>query len=104
MTYAPLTQLIFVAGLAASTLIFALPDVARADVRPCTEEENALYDGDDEGLPALCDVMTVTAKRVEDPGERLARSTPRPELQRSEIKEDLPDMLAEVAWDFRATK
>lgn len=97
MTYVPLPNIACIVGLIAGFTLILGADMARADVRPCTEEEAAQITSED-GLPVICEVMTVTAKRIENPHVQLAQMDTQARQSTDDLKADSSIDLQPVSW------
>lgn len=97
MTYIPLPNIACIVGLIAGFTLILGADMARAEMRSCTEEEAGQFNSDDE-LPVICDVMTVSAKRIDDPRTQLAQVNVQALPSADDLKADSSIDLQPVSW------
>lgn len=102
MTYVPLPNIACIVGLIAGFTLILGADLARADTRPCTEEEAGQFNSDTD-LPVICDIMTVTAKRIENPNVQLAQMNVQTPQSMDDLKDQSSIDLQPVSWVVTAT-
>ena len=106
MTYVPLPTIACVIGLIVGTGMILGADLARAaETRPCTAEEAAPFQ-DDSGLPMICEVMTVTAKRIDprDSETTMAqKAVPHVLVAAADLTEQASAGLEQASWTLIAS-
>jgi len=102
MTYIPLPNIACIAGLIIGVTLILGADVARAEMRSCTEEEAGRFAAD-ENLPVICDVMTVTAKRIEREPVQFALLHVDALPSSDDLKDDGSIELEPISWRATAT-
>jgi|GEM_PF-1846666 len=86
------------AGLIMGAALIAGADTANAEVRNCTQEEITQMEIVDNGLPIICEVMTVTAKRPESATDGIARIDNRDLFAAVNFRAETSDTLGGQQW------